>query len=93
MKKQSQFIRIIQTLVFALMVFSSPFLANALQLIEQTEHQHYIAKNTKDNTDENDVPEDQNSSRIEQSVVISTAITSFVPFNPVKGIIFNYVIP
>ncbi|UZR92333.1 hypothetical protein [Chondrinema litorale] len=93
MKKQSQFIRLLFTGVFAVMVLSSPLLANALQLIEQTEHQQYITKEVKDNADDDENQNDKNTCRIEQSVVISVGTTSFVPFQPVKGIIFNYVLP
>lgn len=86
MKKNSDFISIFITSVFALLVLLSPFMADAVQLLEQSSQE--IAVVDKLENTEKEVPGDHQSSRIDQSVVVASSGNGFIPLSFAKGIEF-----
>lgn len=86
MKKRSDFIRIYSTSIFAILVLLSPFLANAVQLLEQPVQETVVVE-TYDNSDK-EVPSDHQSSRIDQSVVVSAPGNGFILSITAKHIAF-----
>jgi|GEM_PF-5257774 len=86
MKKNSDFISIFTTSVFALLVLLSPFMADAVQLLEQPSQE--IAVVDKLENTEKEVPSDHQSSRIDQSVVVTNSGNGFILLSFAKGIDF-----
>jgi hypothetical protein len=86
MKKSSGFIKIFTTCIFAGLVLFSPFLANAVQLLEQPV-QETIGIDTYDNADK-EVPGDYQASIIDQSVVVNAQGNGFILLLATKHIDF-----
>jgi len=98
MKKRGDFIRVISTVLFALLVVSSPLLANAMQLMEEPSKEIVEIGTTKENgqeqEDAGDHSGDHSASSIDQTIVVNGqgSITSLLP-TAAKQLYFSYHLP
>jgi len=93
MKKSSDYIKVLFSLAFALMVLSSPFLANAIQLLEQPTQEIVSVDAPEDNHEQEDSG-DHSASRVEQTVLVNAhgSISSILPL-AAKQIYFSHYLP